>query len=75
MEQIFIDQLKELLEIDDREINLSDNFRSYPEWDSLASLSLVAMLDEEYGVVIPTEVFNKLSNIQALFDEVKKRLK
>lgn len=74
MEEVFLSRLKEVLEIEDRKIELTDNFRDYEEWDSLNQLSLIAMLDEEYGVQIETDEFNKLTTVGNLLDEVKKRL-
>jgi acyl carrier protein len=74
MEEKFIEQLKEILEIDDRKINLEDEFRSYPEWDSMAALSVIAMIDEEFGVVLNTETFGKLRTIADLIEEIKKKM-
>jgi len=74
MEQKFMENLKEVLEIEDREIALEDEFRTYEEWDSLAYLSVIAMLDEEYGVEIETEDFKKLRTVGALLEEVKRRM-
>ena len=73
MEQQFIEKLKEVIEIEDHEVALEDEFRNYDEWDSLTYLSVIAMLDEEYGVEIETEDFKKLRTVGALLDEVKKR--
>jgi acyl carrier protein len=70
MKEKFINSLKETLEIQNREINLSDNFRNYKEWDSLAQLSLIAMLDDEYGVAIENEKFVKLITVEDLMNEV-----
>jgi acyl carrier protein len=70
MKEKFINSLKETLEIQNREINLSDNFRNYKEWDSLAQLSLIAMLDDEYGVAIENEKFIKLITVEDLMNEV-----
>lgn len=74
MEQKFIEQLKDILEIEDRDLNLTDEFREFEEWDSLASLSVVAMIDEEYDVVIPTADFNNIKTIGELTDEIKRRM-
>lgn len=74
MEQQFIEQFKDILEIEDRELNLTDEFREFQEWDSLANLSVVAMIDEEYNVVIPTSHFNKLRTIGSLIEEIKRRM-
>jgi len=68
MEQEFIQKFKETLEIEDHEVNMDDEFRNYPEWSSLAYLSVIAMLDEEYGTQIETEDFKKLRTIRALYN-------
>ena len=73
METKFIDLFKEVLEIEDRDINLSDEFRQYDEWDSLVYLSVIAMLDDEYDIVIETDEFKKLITVGELMEEVKKR--
>lgn len=67
----FIGQLKETLEIEDREINMSDEFRDYEEWDSLTYLSLIAMLDEEYDLQIEEAEFKKLRTVEDLFNAIK----
>lgn len=73
MEQKFLDLLKEILEIEDRELLMTDNFREYPEWDSLAYLSVIAMLDEEYGIQIEGSEFKKLKTVGDLFSVVTKK--
>lgn len=74
MEQQFIEQLKDILEIEDRDLSVTDEFREFDEWDSLANLSVVAMIDEEYNVVIPTADFNKVKTIGELIEEIKRRM-
>lgn len=71
MKEKFIDVFKEALEIEDREVGLDDNFRSFEEWDSLAQLSLIAALDEEFGVAIEDEAFQKLETVGDLFKAVE----
>lgn len=67
----FIDLLREALERED-EIQMSDNFRDYDEWDSLAYLSIIALLDEEYDVQIEEAEFKQLKTVQDIYDAVKK---
>ena len=74
MQQRFTDLLKEILEIEDRELELKDEFRDYPEWDSLGYLELIAMLDEEFGVAIENDDFGKLITLEDLIKEVKNRM-
>ena len=75
MKDKFMQQFKEVLEIEDREIALDDVFRDYDEWDSLVQLSLIAMLDEEFKVEIEEDDFNKLITVGELLHEVEKRSK
>jgi acyl carrier protein len=70
MKEKFINDLKDTLEIQNREILMNDKFRDYKEWDSLAQLSLIAMLDDEYGVAIENEKFMKLITVEDLMNEV-----
>ena len=42
------EKLEELLEIDNLDLNAK--FTDYDEWDSLASLSVLALLDSDYGL-------------------------
>lgn len=45
-------------------------FRDFEEWDSLSSLSLVAMIYEEYGIRITGGDIRVVSTIKELFDLV-----
>ncbi len=73
MEEKFCLNLQDALEIESKEVEPGDNFRDYDEWDSLGQLSLIAMLDDEYGVEIESDDFKKLVTVQDLINEVKKR--
>ncbi len=70
--QQFIDKFAEALEIDDvSEIKLSTEFRSLDEWDSLAYLSVIAMLDEEYDLQIENAAFKQLKTIGDIIEYVE----
>lgn len=71
MEQKFVDLFKETLEIEDREISLSDQFRGFDEWDSLALLSVIAMIDEEYDVIIESNAFQKLQTVGDIYNYIQ----
>jgi acyl carrier protein len=64
----FIKKIEEVLEKPKGSIHSYDVFRTYDEWDSLALLSLMAMLEDEYGNTIPREVFEKLNTIEDLYN-------
>jgi len=69
----FLDEIKDIMEIEDRDIEMSDNFKEYEEWDSMSSLLLTSMLDEEYGVVFNTNELAKINTLQELYDATMKR--
>lgn len=73
MEKEFLEKLKEALEIEDRELGLTDKFREYPEWNSLAFLSVIAMIDEEYDVIIEGKDFRKLETVGDIISAINER--
>lgn len=55
-------------------LNSESRFREEIEsWDSLAGLSVLAMLDSEYSVQITADEFLKCSTIKDVYDIVKQR--
>lgn len=68
----FIKMLGEAIERED-EIKMEDNFREYEEWNSLAYLSIIAFMDEAYGVQIEEEDFKKLKTVRDMFNAVTKK--
>ena len=67
MEQ-FIEELIEVFERDD--IDPDDEFRDYEEWDSMAYLSLIASIDDNYDIVIPGEEFANLNKIIDIYNYI-----
>jgi len=49
------------------------NFRDLEEWDSLTSLSVIAMVDEEYNVKLTGDDFRSSQSIQDIFNIVQSR--
>jgi len=72
MEKKFVEQLKDILEMENIEVNMEDKFRDYENWDSMAALSVIAMIDDEFGVVINGEDFRQLNTVGDLIQAVKK---
>lgn len=46
-------------------------FKNLDEWDSLASLSIIAMVDEELGERITGSELRSCNTIEDLFNEIK----
>ena len=67
----FIEKFAEALDVDASELSAETEFRALDEWDSLAYLSVIAMLDEEYDIQIEQPEFKKLSTLQAIMDYIE----
>jgi acyl carrier protein len=65
----FLENMIEIFEKAD--IDLDDEFRNFEEWDSLAYMSVVAMIDDNYDVVIPGEEFQKLIKIRDIYNYIQ----
>ena len=69
----FIEKFAEAVEVEDvSTLSASTEFRTLEEWSSLAYLSVIALLDEEFDVQIEMEDFKKLKTIQEVFDACTK---
>jgi acyl carrier protein len=71
MEKEFIAKIKEAFEIEDRELNMEDEFKMYNEWNSLAYLSIIAMLDDEYDIQIEEDSFRNYHTIADLYKAIQ----
>ena len=70
----FLHHFTEALELESQsEVNMGVAFKGLEEWDSLAQLSLIAMLDEEYEVELESEDFDKLNTVEDLYLFVKSK--
>ena len=67
----FLANVKDAVEIEDREISLDDDFRSYEEWSSLAFLSLIAMIDDKYDVILDGNRFKALHTLRDVLEAIK----
>ena len=69
----FIEKFAEAVEIEDASaLSANTEFRNLEEWNSLAYLSVIALLDEEFNVQIEMADFKKLNTIQEIFDACTK---
>lgn len=60
----FIKKFAEALDMEDSStLNVTTDFRDLEEWDSLAYLNIIAMLDEEYNTQIENATFKHLRTI------------
>jgi acyl carrier protein len=71
MKENFLKLLKETLDIEDRDLVMSDEFRTFEEWDSISNLSVIALIDVEYEVIIENSVFKKINTIEELWNKIE----
>ena len=69
--QKFIDLFAEALDIDASTLTTDTEFRTLPEWDSMAYLSIIAMLDEEYEIQIENEEFKTLKTLNDIINYIE----
>jgi acyl carrier protein len=55
--------------------NLKTNFKELNEWSSLTALSVMAMIDEEYGIMLSGNEINVANTIEDLFKLVEQKNK
>lgn len=72
MKDKLIEEFKDILELENETIKPEDNFREYDNWDSIAALSVMAYLDEEFNFSIKAEDFKKLNTIDQLVELMEK---
>lgn len=63
---IMLEKVRHFLEFD-FDLKASDMFRSYEEWDSLAFLSLVALLKDEYHCNLTPDAYNRLQSWEDVY--------
>ena len=64
----FIDQLKETLELEDRELTAETNLKNLEEFDSLAAMYLIAMVDESFGKELSADEIRSITTVSSLID-------
>lgn len=61
----FLNQMTELLEVDS--VNPQDEITSFDAWDSLTSLSIIALADDEYSITITAKDILNAKTIEGLY--------
>jgi len=58
-------------DVDTSDFGPETDFRNNEEWSSLTSLSIIAMVDEEYNVKLTGDDIRSSKTIQDIFEKVK----
>ena len=70
MEEIY-GKLADILEVD--EVKPTDILASFEEWDSLSVLSVLAMVDAHYGVILTAPELLGVSTAQGLVELIAQK--
>jgi len=65
----FLKKIAGILEVAD--LKETDKLNAFPQWDSLAVLSVIAMLDADYGVNLHAAEFERISTVDDLWNLVQ----
>lgn len=69
--QEFIEKFAEAIEVEARELTADTEFRNLEEWDSVAYISVIAMMDEEYDIQIEMPIFKTLKTLGAIAEYIE----
>ncbi|NTV83596.1 MAG: acyl carrier protein [Bacteroidales bacterium] len=70
MDENFIALINKSLEIGKDSVVLNETLQDNPRFDSLGVLMVLLMLEEEYGVIISSEDFQKFNTLEDLYQHV-----
>lgn len=73
MKEKLINALAEALEMESAKIRIEDYFRDYEAYSSLTELSVLAMLDSEFGIEIEMREFNNYKTVEDLIKLVSNK--
>ena len=72
--QDFIQNIVNLFDdIDTSNFSVLTDFKDNDEWNSLLVLSVIAMVDEEYGIIITSDDIRQAKTIGDLYSSVKSK--
>ncbi len=72
--QEFLNALEEILELDNNTLKGDEVLMDLEQWDSLAFLSVIAMADETFNIVIQGDKLEEINTIGDLVNLVAERL-
>ena len=70
--ETFIRDFQELFD-EPGEMTPETEFKKHPEWSSLTGLSVIAMIDEKYGVSLKGRDILKAATLAGLFHTVEEK--
>lgn len=63
---IFLQKLQEALEADDIELTEETNLQELEDFDSLAIMNIIALVDSHFNVILPDVELEKITTVKSL---------
>ena len=71
----FIQNIASALEDENiKELGVNLKLEDIDGWDSFAIMSVIAMIDEEYNVIISGDEISNIDTLQKLYDLIRSRM-
>lgn len=67
MENQFIKTFKEALDIEEKEITLATVLKTLDVWDSMGYISIMSMIDEEFGVEVTAKLLKECVTVADIY--------
>jgi acyl carrier protein len=67
----FLEIFADALQKDMDSISLTDKFRDYDEWDSIAVLSVGAAINDEYDLVLPRSIYESFKTVADIYQYIE----
>jgi acyl carrier protein len=67
----YLDKIAKILEVES--VSDTDDLKTFPQWDSLTVLSVIAMLDADYGVNLRAADLQETASAGALWELVQSK--
>jgi acyl carrier protein len=64
---------EQFIEPDNAIIKQDTQFRQLPTYDSLTGMAILAMIQDDYGIIIPVEDYKKVNTPEELFELTKSK--
>jgi acyl carrier protein len=68
----FKKEISELLELEDEEFSMLEDFKAQDYWDSLSFLVLSTFIKDNFKLTVNRQFFNQFSSFQELYNYVCK---
>lgn len=71
--QKFVEQFADAIEVEVSQVSSDLIFKDHPQWDSMAVLSIIAMVDKNYSKIITGEDIENCKTVKELFEIISKK--